>query len=89
VYLDGKVVALVCDNTLFVKPTDGGRQFAGAVDEAPAYPGGKPWFMIGDGLEDTEWLAGLVRITANELPEPKPKRPKATKRCSSSAGRNP
>jgi len=38
-YLDGRVVALVCDNMLFVKPTDAGRALLGAVEEAPPYPG--------------------------------------------------
>ncbi|TCD47791.1 TfoX/Sxy family protein [Chlorobium sp. N1] len=78
-YLDGKVVALVCDNTLFVKPTDGGRRFAGDADEAPPYPGGRPYLVVGERLEDPEWLAELVRITARDLPEPKPKRPRPPK----------
>ena len=29
IYCDGKVVALVCDNQLFVKPTEGGRVHIG------------------------------------------------------------
>jgi TfoX/Sxy family transcriptional regulator of competence genes len=41
VYCGGKVVALVCDNRLFVKPTAAGRAFIGAPVEAPAYPGRK------------------------------------------------
>jgi len=74
VYLDGKVVALVCDNALFVKPTELGGQFAGEVEQAPPYSGAKPYFLIGDRLEDPEWLGELVRITAKELPELKPKK---------------
>ena len=34
-YSKGKVVALVCDDQLFVKPTDAGRSFIGEVVEAP------------------------------------------------------
>jgi TfoX/Sxy family transcriptional regulator of competence genes len=45
VYCEGKVVALVCDNQLFVKPTVGGRAFIGDVVEAPAYTGAKPSFF--------------------------------------------
>ena len=41
-YCDGKMVAMVCDDQLFVKPTAGGRAFAGLVDERPPYPGAKP-----------------------------------------------
>ena len=76
VYCNGKVVALICDNRLFIKPTEGGRSFIGDVVEAPPYPGAKMSFLIEDKLEDREWLSHLVRITAKELPEPKPKKKK-------------
>ncbi len=76
VYCNGKVVALICDNQLFIKPTEGGRSFIGNVIEAPPYPGAKMSFLIEDKLEDREWLSHLVRITAKELPEPKPKKKK-------------
>ena len=76
VYLDGKVVALVCDNQLFVKPTAAGRAFIGAPVEAPAYPGAKNSFLIEDAFEDRDWIAELIRITARDLPAPKPKKPK-------------
>jgi TfoX/Sxy family transcriptional regulator of competence genes len=76
VYLDGKVVALVCDNQLFVKPTAAGRAYIGAPVEAPAYPGAKNSFLIEDAFEDREWISELIRITARDLPAPKPKKPK-------------
>ena len=79
-YSDGKFFALICDDQLFLKPTDGGRAFIGEVVEAPAYPGAKLSLLIGDRIEDTKWLSELARITARELPEPKPKKPKAQKR---------
>ena len=75
-YCDGKVVALVCDNQLFVKPTAGGREYIGAVVEAPPYPGAKLYFLIEDAFEDRDWISGLIKITAQELPVPKPKRGK-------------
>ena len=78
-YCKGKVVALICDNRLFVKPTAGGRAHIGAVVEAPPYPGAKPSFLIEDAFEDREWLAALIRITENELPAPKPKPPRKKK----------
>ncbi len=79
VYSDNKVVALVCDNKLFVKPTAGGRIFIGEPVEAPPYPGAKPSFLIEDKLEDREWISNLISITEEELPEPKPKKKKKTK----------
>jgi TfoX/Sxy family transcriptional regulator of competence genes len=76
IYSDGKVVALVCDNRLFVKQTAGGKSFIGDVVEAPAYPGAKMSFLIEDKIEDRQWISNLIRITARELPEPKPKKKK-------------
>lgn len=78
-YCDGKVVALVCDNQLFVKPTPGGRAHIGEPVEAPPYPGAKSSFLIEAAFEDREWIAALIRLTARELPPPKPKS-KNTKR---------
>jgi TfoX/Sxy family transcriptional regulator of competence genes len=76
IYCDGKVVALVCDNKLFIKQTEGGKSFIGKAVEAPPYPGAKLSFLIEDKIEDGEWLSELVMITTKELPEPKPKKKK-------------
>lgn len=75
VYCDGKVVALVCDDCLFVKPTDAGRRFIGTVTERPAFPKAKPSFLIAaDKWDDADWMADLIRKTWAELPMPKPKK---------------
>jgi TfoX/Sxy family transcriptional regulator of competence genes len=79
-YSKGKVVALICDNQLFVKPTEAGRSFIGQAVEAPAYPGAKPAFLIQDEIEDREWLTQLITLTEKELPKPKPKARKKSKR---------
>ncbi len=80
IYLDGKIVALVCDDQLFVKPTEGGRRFIGTPQEGLPYPGAKPSFLIsGERWDDSEWLCELIRITARELPAPKPKTAKTPK----------
>jgi len=80
-YCNNKVVALICNNQLFVKQTAVGRDFIGDVVEAPAYPGAKMSFLIEDKIEDREWISNLIRITAKELPEQKPKqKPKQKKK---------
>jgi len=79
-YWENKVVALICDNQLFVKPTEGGRALIDHIVEAPPYPGAKPHLLVGDELDDRDWLAGLLQATAKEVPEPKPKKAKAVKR---------
>lgn len=80
VFSDGKIFALVCDNKLFIKPTEAGRAFLGDdVLEAPPYTGAKMSFLIEDKLEDRDWISELARITIKELPEPKPKKKKKKK----------
>jgi len=76
-YHAGKVVALICDNQLFVKPTEPGRAFLGSVIEAPPYPGAKLYFVADDQLDDSTTLLNLIRLTAAALPAPKEKVTKA------------
>ncbi len=75
VYVDAKVVALICDDQLYVKPTPAGRALLGpGWPEAPPYGGAKPSLVIpGERWDDHAWLAALVRATADALPAPKPK----------------
>jgi DNA transformation protein and related proteins len=73
---EGKTVALVCDDQLFVKPTAGGRAFIGDPLEAPPYPGAKPSFRIdAERWDDADWLGELIAMTIAEVPAPKPKKP--------------
>lgn len=74
-YYNEKVVAFVCDDKLFVKPTKAGKDFIGTVEEAPPYPGAKMYFLIsGDQWENSDWLSELIVRTAEELPLPKTKK---------------
>ncbi len=74
---DGKTVALICNDQLFVKPTPSGRAFIGNPDEAAPYPGAKPSLLIdAERWDDADWLCELLRITIAEVPAPKPKKPK-------------
>lgn len=72
-YLEGRVVALVCDNQLFVKPTPDGEQLLSAPQRRVPYPGAKPQFCIGDELDDRDLLRRLLMATARALPAPKSK----------------
>jgi TfoX/Sxy family transcriptional regulator of competence genes len=78
-YSKSKVVALICDNQLFVKPTEPGRSFIGQVVESPPYPGARPAFLVQDKIEDRAWLSQLISLTEEALPMPKPKKKKKTK----------
>jgi hypothetical protein len=71
------MVALVCGDQLFVKPTTGGRGLLKTVAEASPYPGAKPCFLISaEMLEDREALTELIKITSRELPLPVKKKKK-------------
>lgn len=68
IYCNDKVVALVCDDMLFVKPTISGKPFIGQVDEQPPYPGAKNHYLVsGELWEDSEWLSELIKITLEQL----------------------
>jgi DNA transformation protein and related proteins len=78
VYLDEKPVALVCDDTLYVKPTAAGRALIPGTEEGSPYPGAKPHLVLPYELwTDREALCRLVRATFEELPEPKPRKKRA------------
>lgn len=70
-WLDGRIVALVCDDQLLVKPTAAGRALlGGAPPEVPPYPEAKGWLLVED-LDDGEALRRLLRETAAALPAPR------------------
>lgn len=71
-YRDGKVVGLVCDDTVFVKPTPAGRELMPDAKDGPPYKGAKPQMIVPP--ERWEELAALLRATAAALPKPKPKK---------------
>lgn len=74
IFCDEKMVAMVCDGQLYVKPTEAGREFIGKVVEGDPYPGAKPSFLIsGERWDDRAWLSTLMQKTASELPLPKKK----------------
>lgn len=80
IYLEGKMVALVCEDTLFVKALPVVDELLGPHEQRPPYVGAKPHpvvpkaFMAQDGR-----LAKLLRGIWKVLPDPKPKTPRAPK----------
>lgn len=73
IYCDGKIFGLICDNRLYVKPTEAGRKVLKKETLQPPYDGAKPHFLI-DEIDDREYLSCLVRETCRELPMPKPRK---------------
>ncbi len=79
-YLDGRMVALVCDNRLFVKPTPAALRLLEHNALAPPYPGAKPHLLIDAALDDQDLMAEVLRAVAAEVPAPKPKAPRKASR---------
>ncbi|MBB6598246.1 TfoX/Sxy family protein [Luteimonas sp. MC1825] len=73
VYVDGKVVAFACDNSLFVKPSAAVARLAPGLPLRPPYPGAKDYPVADELLDDAEALKQLLLDTAALMPEPKPK----------------
>lgn len=71
IYRGNKVVALICDNQLYIRPTKNGKKFIKIVNEKSPYPGAKPHFLIEENIDNKEWLCDLIKITAKELSQPK------------------
>ena len=78
IWCDGKLVALVCDDQLFLKPTAGAMALMADLPTGPPYAGARP-MVIGDALlDDPDRLARVVAQIAADLPELKPKKPRKT-----------
>ncbi len=79
IYSDGKIFGFICDNKLYMKPTEVGKEYIEDRIEEPIFPGSKNYYLIEDKIEDSEWLSELIRLMVKELPEPKPKKKRSSK----------
>lgn len=77
-YYAGRPVGLVCDEQLFLKPSEVGKRLMREPDEGAPFPGARPHLRISPDLwDDRTWMNALVRATFDSLPPPKPPRPLA------------
>jgi len=75
VYCDEKVVILICDDRVFLKPTPAAVGVASELEWCPPYPGAKEHLLLDDAFRrDRPRLRRLVRATADQRPDPKPRR---------------
>lgn len=75
-YLQGKVVGFICDDTIFLKNLAEARALLPNAELGPAYPGSKTYIVADPWLDDPQVLAAAARAIADALPAPKPKAPK-------------
>jgi len=73
-YLDEKVVAFACDNSLFIKPSQAAANLAPELPQGPPYPGAKDYPVADELLDDPDRLRRLIEETAILMPLPKPKK---------------
>lgn len=80
IYLDDKVVAFACDNSLFVKPADATARLTAELPQRPPYPVARDYPIADELLDDPDRLRELLIATAAAMPPPKTKRPKSKAR---------
>lgn len=76
-YLDGVVVALVCDDRLWIKPTPGTAAALAGCPAGEPFPGARNYCNADALLDTPEQAAGILRVIARERPPPKPKKRKS------------
>jgi TfoX/Sxy family transcriptional regulator of competence genes len=73
-YADGKVVALVCDDLLYVKILPTSNELERQCEKGEPYPGAKPHYLVEEGqLSRIESLTAILCAIAQSVPEKKNK----------------
>lgn len=76
-YLDGVVVALICDDQLWIKPTAGTADALASCPPGEPFPGAKRYLCADALLDEPEEAAEVLRRIARDRPPPKPRKRKS------------
>lgn len=71
VYFKGKLVGNICDNCLYLKPTDSALRLLPDAERDYPYDGSKTLMIIVDNVENTEQMSAVLHAMYEELPAPK------------------
>ena len=71
VYYMGKVIGLICDNTLYFKVTPSSEKLLANSDKGYPYEGSKTLMHIVDDFENIELMRKVLQVLCLELPEKK------------------
>ncbi len=71
IYIDGKVVAFACDDSLFVKPVKETEPMVVDLPKRPPYPGAKLYPVADELLDDPDRLRELLLKTWEVAPAAK------------------
>ncbi|NFG24109.1 competence protein TfoX [Clostridium botulinum] len=75
IYYNSKVLGLICDKQVFIKPTTAGEMLIPNATKESPYSGVKSHIVLGD-LDNIDLITKFVSATYKELPMPKPKKKK-------------
>lgn len=78
-YADGKAVALVCDDQLYIKILPASKDLEEVCEKDTPYPGSRPHYVVDEAqLSSIEQLPNILFTIAESLPEKRKKtiRPK-------------
>ena len=88
-YIDGKVVAFACDDSLFVKPADATAALCADLPRRQPYPGAKLYPVADELLDDSERLQTLLLATFAAVGEGKAVRTKKAVKKSPAVKKTP
>jgi len=74
-YIDGKVVAFACNNSLYIKPSTAATKLAPRLPQGQPYPGAKDYPIADELLDEPDQLRRLLLETAALMPPPREKKP--------------
>ena len=77
VYYRGKLIGDICDDRLLVTITKASDSLLPDAPRELPYDGAKTPMILIENLDDREFLKRLLEAMYDELPAPKPKKPKA------------
>ena len=79
-YADGKVVALICDDQLYVKILPASSELASLCEQGEPYPGAKPHYLVDEGqLGTLHNLPAILTAIAKSRTTPKKRAPSKRK----------
>lgn len=78
IYYHGKITAYLCDDRLLVKPVNAAKALLPDAPMEPPYEGAKDMLLV-EQVDDRAFLTQLFQEMQDELPAPKPKKPRKRK----------
>ena len=74
-YYNGKIAAYLCDDRLLVKPVAAAKALLPEAPYEPPYEGAKEMLLV-EAVDNGQFLTDLFMAMYDQLPAPKPKKPR-------------